>query len=170
MIFRTEIIVHLIVLMQISLFQQEKITKKKQMKTIYIIIGIIVTGFICSGFFCNSVTQSGKMGDQFYSHLQENDYNAIIEMLDKDALSAYSKDEWVELLNSRNQYLGNLKSYKNTGFHKNTSNGIEITKLNYEVNNLNGLVYEEIEFIKRGNDYKILNYRFAPDLAELKGN
>lgn len=140
------------------------------MKTSYIIIAIMLTGLISSGFFCSSVSRSGKMGDQFYSYLQNDDYNSIITMLDKDALDEYSKEEWIELFASRKRYFGNLKSYINTGFHTNTSNGLQITKLNYEVDNLNGLVYEEIEFIKRGNDYKILAYRFTPDLAELKGD
>jgi len=137
------------------------------MKTIYILIAIIATGLLSSGFFCNSVSQSGKMGDQFYSLLQKNDFNSIIKMLDEDALNEYSQKEWLELFASRNKYLGELKSYKTTGFHKNTTSGLQITKLNYEVHNLNGIVYEEIEFIKRGNDYKILNYQFAPDLAQL---
>ncbi len=140
------------------------------MKTRYIIIIIVITGLISSGFFCSSVSQSGKIGDKFYHHLQKNDYNSIITMLDEDALKEYSKEEWVDLFISRNRYFGHLKSYMNTGFHTNTLNGLQVTKLNYEVDNLNGLVYEEIEFVKRGNDYKILTYRFAPDLAGLKGD
>ena len=140
------------------------------MKTRYIIIAIVLTGLISSGFFCSSVSQSGKIGDQFYDHLQKNDYNSIIAMLDKQALNEYSQQEWIDLFISRNRYFGDLKSYINTGFHINTLNGLQITKLNYEVDNLNGVVYEEIEFVKRGNDYKILTYRFAPDLAGLKGD
>ncbi len=138
------------------------------MKTVYILIAIVATGMISSGFFCNSVSKSGKMGDQFYTYLQKDDYKSIIKMLDKNALNEYSQKEWIELFVSRNKYLGNLKSYKNTGFHTNTSDSLQTTKLDYEVSSLNGLVYEEIEFIKRGNDYKILNYRFTPDLAELE--
>ena len=140
------------------------------MKTRYIIIAVVVIGVISSGFFCSLVSQSGKMGDQFYGYLQKNDYNSILTMLDEEALNKYSKEEWLELFISRNRYFGSLKSYKNTGFHTNTLNGLQIAKLNYEVDNLNGMVYEEIEFIKRGNDYKILTYQFAPDLAELKGD
>ena len=140
------------------------------MKTRYIIIVIVLTGLISSGFFCSSVSRSGKMGDQFYSYLQNDDYNSIIEMLDEEALAKYSKKEWIQMFTSRNMYLGSLKSYKNTGFHTNTSNGLQIAKLSYEVDNRNGLVYEEIEFIKRGASYKIFTYRFAPDLAALKGD
>ncbi len=140
------------------------------MKTNYIIIAIVAIGVISSGFFFSSVSQSGKMGDQFYGYLQNDDYNSIITMLDKEALSKYTKEEWLELFVSRNRFFGSMKSYKNTGFHTNTLNGLQIAKLNYEVDNLNGVVYEEIEFVKRGNDYKIFTYRFAPDLAELKSD
>jgi len=140
------------------------------MKARYIIITILIAGLISSGFFCSSVSKFGKMGDEFYTYLQEDDYSSIINLLDKDALDKYSKEEWIELFTSRNRYFGSIKSYKNTGFHTNTSNGLQIAKLNYQVDNSNGMVYEEIEFIKRGNDYKILAYRFTPDLAELKGD
>lgn len=140
------------------------------MKTRYIIIAIVAIGVISSGFFCSSVSQSGKMGDQFYGYLQNDDYNSIITMLDKEALKKYTKEEWLELFVSRNRYFGSMKSYKNTGFHINTLNGLQIAKLNYEVDNLNGVVYEEIEFVKRGNDYKIFTYQFTPDLAELKSD
>ena len=97
------------------------------MKTIYILIAIIATGVISSGFFCNSVSQSGKVGDDFYTLLQKNDYKSIVAMLDKEALNEYAKEDWIKLFTSRNKYLGNLKSYKNTGFHKNTSKGQQIT-------------------------------------------
>ena len=140
------------------------------MKTRYIIISIVLTALISSGFFCSSVSRSGKMGDQFYSYLQNEDYNSIIEMLDEGALTQYSKKEWIQLFTSRSKYFGSLRSYKNTGFHTNTANGLQIAKLSYEVDNQNGLVYEEIEFVKRGGNYKIFTYRFAPDLAALKTN
>jgi len=140
------------------------------MKTTYFVIATVITVLMSSSFICSSVSQSGKMGDEFYNYLKNNDYNSIVAMLDTEALVEYSKEEWIELFASRNKFFGELKSYKNIGFHTNSSKGMEITKLSYEVNNPNGLVYEEIEFVKRGDDYKILVYRFATDLAALKGN
>lgn len=140
------------------------------MKTRSILAIIILISVVSTGFLCGSVSKSGKVGDLFYTHLQRNDFQSIIKMLDKDALKQYTAEEWKKLFISRNQFLGKIKSYKNTGFHTNTVEGTNVSILNYEVDNSNGLVYEEIEFVKRGNDYKILTYRFSPDIAKLKSN
>ena len=90
------------------------------MKTRSILVIILLVSVISTGFLCGSVSKSGKMGDLFYAHLQSNDFQSIIKMLDKDALKQYSAKEWKKLFISRNQSLGRIKSYKNTGFHTNT--------------------------------------------------
>lgn len=140
------------------------------MKTRSILVIVVTISIVSTGFFCGSVSKSGKMGDLFYTHLQNNDYQSIISMLDEGALQKTSAKDWKQLFISRNRFLGKIKSYKNTAFHTNTLEGNKVSILNYEVNNTNGLGYEEIKFVKRGNDYKILNYRFSPNIAGLKNN
>jgi hypothetical protein len=139
------------------------------MKRIYLLIFGLLFGIAISGFFCSSVSQSGEKGDKFYAHLKNGEYEMIVNLLDDQAIKAHPKERWMELLKSRGQYWGKLVSYKNTGFHTETIDGLTITKLNYTVDNTNGKVYERIDFVKRGNDLKILAYEFNPD-KELLGN
>jgi len=124
-------------------------------------------GIAISGFFCSSVSQSGEKGDKFYAYLKNGDFEMIVELLDEQAIKAHPKEKWMDLLESRSQYWGKLVTYKNTGFHTETTDGITITKLNYTVDNTNGKVYERIDFVKRGNEYKILAYEFNPDINKL---
>lgn len=140
------------------------------MKRIYLVIFGLLFGIAISGFFCSSVSQSGEKGDKFYAHLKKGEYDMIVELLDEQAIKAHPKEKWKDLFKSRSQYWGKLVTYKNTGFHTETTDGITITKLNYIVDNTNGKVYERIDFVKRGSEYKILAYEFNPDKNKLGNN
>ncbi len=130
-----------------------------------IIISSLLILILFSSSSCNHISESGDIGDKFYAYLQQENYDAIIQLLDAEALKSYSKEEWKELLLTRNQYFGKLESYKPIGFHTETQKDFKIIKLNYKVNNTNGQVFEEIELINRGKQIKILNYRFPADVA-----
>lgn len=140
------------------------------MKRIYLITFGLVFGIAISGFFCSSVSQTGQQGDRFYSLLQQGEYDMITELLDDEAVKEHPKEEWIDLLKSRDQYWGKLVNYKNTGFHTETIDGLTITKLNYTVENTNGIAYEKIELIKREQEYKILAYEFGSERKLLTSN
>jgi len=114
---------------------------------------------------CSNVSKSGEVGDQFYAYLQQKDYDAIIQLLDNKALEKYSAAEWKDLFSARNSYFGTIKSYKPVGFHTETIKDHKIIKLDYQVDNDNGLVYEEIKLINQDDQLKILSYSFSPDIA-----
>ena len=137
------------------------------MNRIYLLIFGLVFGIAISGFFCSSVSQSGEKGDKFYAHLKNGEYEMILHLLDEQAIRVHPEEKWIELLKSRSQHWGKLVSYKNAGFHTETLDGVTITKLSYTVDNTNGKVYERIDFVKRGKDYKILAYEFNPDKNKL---
>ncbi|MBN1250496.1 MAG: hypothetical protein JXR51_12735 [Bacteroidales bacterium] len=128
------------------------------MKKIYFIILIVFVGFFISTFLFSSVSQSGKVGDYFYKNLQSSNYDAIIQILDKDALNQKTKNEWLETLKLNKENLGNSFIYKNTGFHTLTVNNQNIIKLNYSIDNGNGITFNIIELIKRDDGYRIINY------------
>jgi hypothetical protein len=134
------------------------------MKTL-IISSFTLTLFIFTFSSCNHISESGDVGDKFYSYLQQENYDAIILLLDTVALKNYTKHEWKKLLSERNQYFGKLESYKPIGFHTETKKDYKIIKLKYEVSNYNGQVLEEIKLINRGKEIKILNYSFLSDIA-----
>ncbi len=114
---------------------------------------------------CNHISESGDIGDKFYAYLQQEDYDAIILLLDTNALKNHTKNEWKKMLSERNQYFGKLESYKPIGFHTETQENYKIIKLDYRVSNSNGQVFEEIKLINRDNQIRILNYHFPSDIA-----
>ncbi len=134
------------------------------MKTL-IISSFTLTLIIFTFSSCNHISESGDIGDKFYSYLQQENYDAIILLLDTEALKNYTKDEWKEMLSARNRYFGKLESYKPIGFHTETQENYKIIKLDYRVSNSNGQVFEEIKLINRDKQIKILNYRFPSDVA-----
>ncbi|MDF1547111.1 MAG: hypothetical protein P1P88_04780 [Bacteroidales bacterium] len=140
------------------------------MKRIYLLILGLLLGIAVSGFFCSSVSQSGDKADLFYAHIKNSEFDKVIDLIDEQALKTHSKEKWIALLQSRSEHWGNLVSYKNTGFHTETANGVTITKLDFMVDNANGKVYERIDFVKRGSDYKILAYEFNPDKDKIGKN
>jgi len=117
------------------------------------------------GSACGHVSMSGEMGDKFYSYLQQKNYEAIVQMLDNEALQKYSKKEWINMLASRNEYLGKPKSYKTVGFHTETLPDKKIIKLDYKVDNPNGEVFEEIKLVVKKDCLKLLSYSFVTDVA-----
>ncbi len=140
------------------------------MRRVYLLVIAIIGGMVISGFFFSSVSRSGEQGDQFYACLKNGDYENILKLLDTEALKAHPKDAWIQILNSHTEQWGNLVSYANTGFHTETIDGKSITKLDYTVNNSKGTIYEHIDFIKRGSNYKILDYEFGLDKNEIVKN
>lgn len=131
---------------------------------------IIISSFLLiltvfTFFSCNHISESGAIGDKFYSSLQNEDYDAIVQLLDKEALKSYTKEEWKEVLSARNEYFGKLEWYKPISFHTETHEGFKIIKLNFKVSNTNCQAFEEIELINRGEEIKILNYSFPADMA-----
>jgi len=130
------------------------------MRRIYLIVSGLIITLIISGFLFSSVSRSGEQGDQFYSYMKSGDFEKILEIIDQEALKNRSKLERLQILKSRTADWGNLISYKNTGFHTETINGKNITKLDYTIVNSNGEIFEHLDFIKRGSNYKILSYSY----------
>jgi len=140
------------------------------MKRIYLLVIGLICGMVISGFFCSSVSKSGEQGDRFYACLKNGDHQKILELLDHEALKAYSEEEWIQILKSHEDEWGDLVSYTNTGFHTETIDGKSITILDYTVNTANGINYEKIDIIKRGSDYKILTYKFGKEKERYVSN
>ena len=130
------------------------------MKRFYSVAIILILAVFISGFFFSSVSKTGKTGDDFYKYLKINDYEAIIDLLDKDALKNITEAEWLNILKLRNNALGKSFNYTNTGFHTSTVNKNNITQLDYTIKNGKETIYESIDLIKRDGGFKIVDYRF----------
>ena len=130
------------------------------MKRFYTVVVILILAVFISGFLFSSVSQSGKTGNNFYNYLKANDYEAIIDLLDKEALKNITEDEWINILKSRNNDLGKTFNYTNTGFHTSTINSKSVTQLDYTIQSNEATIYESIDLIKRDDGFKIIDYHF----------
>ncbi len=129
------------------------------MRRVYILLVGLIVGLVITGFFFSSVSLSGEQGDRFYACISGKNYNKLIDLLDKEALKEVARKDWLKILQSNSNELGNLISYKNIGLHTETLNGLRISELEYEVIYSNGKRNEKIEVIKRDSDFKILSYK-----------
>jgi hypothetical protein len=94
----------------------------------------------------------------------------ILDLIDKDALNDQPKEQWLNLFKSHAIDRGYLVSYKNTGFHTETLNGLSITRLDYQVTYSKGELKERIDFVKRGSRYKIISYEILQCNKEIVSN
>jgi len=134
-------------------------------KAIILLFSIVLTGVLLSS--CGSVSQSDEVGNGFYEAVKAKDLQKVIAMLDEEALKATSQEVWVEGLENINAQMGDLMNYKRTGFYTSTNNGDTRTTLDYTVTYAKGTLYEKLEFIKRGDEYKITFYQFNENKSEL---
>jgi hypothetical protein len=117
---------------------------------------------------CQSIEESEKIADQFYSYLKVKNYDKIIDLLDKEALEATPKDNWIEALKGREKYWGGTKSYNRTSFDISTHNGSTTVTLKYKVECEKATIYEVLRFYKRNDGFKIVWYEFNKDEKELE--
>lgn len=108
-----------------------------------------------------------KYANEFYRHLKSHNYDAIIPMLDVEALKATPVATWKKILSDKEVYGDLMKAKKNVGFSSSVSNGNATVALNYTVNYTNYDFYEKIWFVKRGQEYKIWRYEYNEDANNL---
>jgi hypothetical protein len=124
------------------------------------LISTFILAFICIGLFsCQSVKESKKVIDDFYSYTKAKDYNSIIGLLDPEALKSSPREQWINVLRGKEQ-MGNLIDYSQTYSGVNTSNGVTTTVLKFEVTYDKGTLYELFRLVENNGTYKILYYEY----------
>jgi len=116
---------------------------------------------------CESVSEAQATADEFYAALKASDFEKASTYFDKAAVESFGKDKILGLLQQHNSAWPGLKTYSKYGFSTNTKNGVTVVMLKFKVETDNGIVYEKLEFIKRGEAYFINGFFFNPDQAEL---
>ena len=105
--------------------------------------------------------------DEFYSHLKNHDYDAIVEMVDEEALKISPESDWRAVLEQK-ESLGELRSVKKkTGFHSEYKNGYTYVTLNYTLKYDDYKLHEKLLFIQRGGKFKIFSYEYNEDETKL---
>ena len=117
-----------------------------------------VVGLLIIFSSCGAIGDASKVGEDFYNAIKANNVEAIIPLLSSEALEATPKEEWISGLKSYIEEKGELKSFKRTGLHVSTSNGVSETTLTYTVKYENGDYTEEIILIKKDEKYFIKFY------------
>lgn len=116
---------------------------------------------------CGSVGDASKQAEQFHELFKQKNFDQITQMISEEGLEATPAEDWKNLFKTVIEKKGDLKSYKKTGFHTQMNNGVTTVELNYTLNFADETLYEKLTFIKKGDDYKILGWKFNKDKSAL---
>lgn len=107
--------------------------------------------------------------EKFYQKMKENDYEAIVDMIDEEGLAANTKEEWIAVIKQKED-LGDFKGYdEGIGWHTSINNGITKVQVDYTTHyDLLENVYERFVLVKRENKFKVLSYQFNEDKSDLQ--
>jgi hypothetical protein len=109
---------------------------------------------------CGSISGASEQGDTFYELIQNKQFNEVLDLLDEMALEATSKEEWIRGLENLYSERGKIENFNKTGFNTSIENDENLVRLDYSVTYTNGVFKEQIEFIKKDHEYKIVTYKF----------
>lgn len=123
----------------------------------YFILSVFSLTLVSS---CGSVGEATQQGEKFYDLIQNKKFDEVIDMLDKIAMETTPEQQWLNGLENIYSQRGKIESYTKTGFNTSIENDLNLIKLEYSVTYTNGVFKEQIEFIKRDNEYKIVSYKF----------
>jgi hypothetical protein len=124
---------------------------------------IIAIGFVLFG--CESVEKAEKVADEFYLAYNTEDEVKMESLFDKTlVIDAGIISDFYNVINQHWQTFGKETSHKKYGFSSNTNNGETYVMLKYEVETATGTkVFEKLNFIKRGEEYKIYAFEYNVD-------
>ncbi|PLX07751.1 MAG: hypothetical protein C0596_10015 [Marinilabiliales bacterium] len=128
------------------------------MKKIIPFVFIIVSVFAIQG--CQKTSDAEDVVDKFYSCLEENDYDGLVEFLDEETIEMYSEEVIISTMKERNEFWGDLKDRKKTFTEIKTNNGQTKVVLRYDVENENGKTHEEFELLENDGEFKISYYEY----------
>ena len=116
---------------------------------------------------CESVGEAQKYADSFYSAINSADYERALPMFSENLIAENGEDKILALMQQRNEAWGTIIDYSKYAFNTSTNNGVTYVVLKFKVESGKGLVYERLEFIQNGSDYKINGYFFNPDKSKI---
>ena len=135
------------------------------MKKLEFILSLILVAFLATS--CGSADDAEEYGTKFHDFFKARDYENMVSMISEKGLEASSKEDWIAMFKNVNEKIGDLTSYKKTGFHTKINHGLTTVILNYDIEFGNKIFYAKLYFIKKGNGYKIQKYEFNKDKSKL---
>ena len=114
-------------------------------------------------FSCGVVKDCDQIGLAFYNCLKTKDFSYVTTFLDKEALSHTPENVWIDGLRKKDIDLGNVLSVKRIDFETVTKDRVTRVGIKYKVVYSGAVMFEKLEFIQRGSEYKITYYQFNAD-------
>jgi len=132
--------------------------KIKQILTLSIIAILFMTS-------CESVEDAQLVADDFFEAFNTENESKMEAILDKESvIDAGIKDDFYNVFDQHARTFGKVNSYNRYGFSTKTNNGVTTVILKFKCETENGTtLYEKLNFVKRGDGYKIFQYEYNID-------
>lgn len=113
--------------------------------------------------------EAGKYVEDFYKKMKDNDYEAMLEMVDEEGLKASTEDQWLAVFKQK-EALGEFEGYdEGLGWHTSINNGVTKVQVDYTTHYADfENVYERFVLVKRGEEFKILSYQYNENKSSLQ--
>jgi len=114
-------------------------------------------------FSCGVIKDCDQIGLAFYNCLKTKDFAFVITLLDEEALKNTPSEVWIEGLRKKDSDFGNVLNVKRIDFETVTKDRVTRVGIKYKVVYSDAVMFEKLEFIQRGSEYKITYYQFNAD-------
>jgi len=121
---------------------------------------IILSISVLSLFSCNEVKDAKNVANEFYTFCQNKEFEKTLTLVSESTYEYATKEQIVSELQTVQDVMGALKSYKSTSFEIKTANGKTLTYLIYEVVYENGTTTENLQLVKEDDGYKVFFYKW----------
>ncbi len=133
------------------------------------LLGLLFIIGLISFSSCESVEEAQKSADQFFEALNNTDEKTMENLLDKEAvIDAGIKDDFYDVFDKHASALGKVTSHERYAFAVKTKNGLTFVTLKFKCGTeKNKTVYEKLQFVKRGDAYKIIEFQYNIDKSAI---
>lgn len=141
--------------------QQAPPKKKKGGGVVKFILFIIVVGALGGGAYIYLNEQKDPSIQQaitYYNHLQNKNFDQAVAMFDANMLKQYSKEEWLKLLQEKNEKANGITGYKINLVTRLRDSKNEKRVIYATVQYGDSTRYEQVHFLKAGEQFKVLDY------------
>ncbi len=110
--------------------------------------------------------QASAVMDKFYNALINGQKEDIFILLDKKSFPDDKLEDFISILNKEEEYYGKIKEYSVNSTESYIDDGKTFVIKLIECTTESGIHYDEITFVKSGNDFKIYYYRVRENIDE----
>lgn len=109
---------------------------------------------------------AGKL-DAFYSQVGSRDFDGLVNELDREALLSSTKDDWLGVLNARDELAGDFQKYEVLNFDETMNGSFQQVEVVVKANYQNGHLFERLILLNRTDGLKVRGYQYNASLEKL---